>query len=204
MNPMSTQLSRDECDQDQLPPYAVRRWKLEEYHALIDQGMFEEERVELLEGWIVPKMTRNPPHDATVSIIDEVLRPLIPTGFHLRIQCAVTLADSEAEPDLAIVTGRAQDYLERHPGKGNVELVIEVSDKSLRQDRRKAAIYADLCVSAYWIVNLAERQVEVFQAPDQKQRQFSSSTIYLAGESINVVLGNMQISIPVDSLLPTK
>ena len=43
---MFTVLSQNELSQDERPPYPVRRWTLDEYHSLIDQGMFDEERVE--------------------------------------------------------------------------------------------------------------------------------------------------------------
>lgn len=50
-----------------LPRYAVptlpiRRFRVDEYHRMIDTGILtEDDRVELLEGWIVPKMPHNPP-----------------------------------------------------------------------------------------------------------------------------------------------
>src|SRR5205823_4195395 len=57
------------------PPVPVRRFTVDEYHRMIDAGIFgEDERFELLEGWIVYKMTRKPPHDATIELVSEVLR----------------------------------------------------------------------------------------------------------------------------------
>jgi hypothetical protein len=48
-----------------LPPLPVRRFTVDEYHRMIQAGVLgEDDDVELLEGWIVPKMGRNPPHDA--------------------------------------------------------------------------------------------------------------------------------------------
>ena len=53
-----------------LPPLPVRRFSVDEYHQMIQSGVLgEEDDVELLEGWIVPKMARNPAHDAVVSIV---------------------------------------------------------------------------------------------------------------------------------------
>ena len=55
-----------------LPPLPVRRFTVDEYHQLIQTGVLgEDDDVELLEGWIVPKMARNPAHDAVVSIDPE-------------------------------------------------------------------------------------------------------------------------------------
>src|SRR5947207_2591394 len=98
------------------PPVPVHRFTVEEYHRLIEHGVLtEDDRVELLEGWIVPKMTHNPPHDATIQIVDEQLRPLLRRGWMLRIQSAITLIDSEPEPDLAIVRGNSRTFLQGHP-----------------------------------------------------------------------------------------
>jgi hypothetical protein len=47
-----------------LPPFPVRRFTVDEYHQMIRVGIItEDDDVELLEGWTVPKMGRNLPHD---------------------------------------------------------------------------------------------------------------------------------------------
>ena len=44
------------------PPLPVRRFTVEEYHRLSDSGVLaDDDRVELIEGWIVPKTVHNPP-----------------------------------------------------------------------------------------------------------------------------------------------
>ena len=48
-----------------VPPVPVRRFTVAEYHQMIQAGILgEDDNVELLEGWIVPEMPRNPTHDA--------------------------------------------------------------------------------------------------------------------------------------------
>src|SRR5882762_3647803 len=89
-----------------MPPLPVRRFTVAVYHRMIDVGLLtEDEPVELLEGWIVPKMPRNPPHDGTIQRINKRLGRCLPPGWDLRVQSAVTTADSEPEPDLAVVRG---------------------------------------------------------------------------------------------------
>lgn len=73
-----------------------------------------------------------------------------------------TLANSEPEPDVAIVRGRLDDFSSRHPGPNDVSLVVEVADKTLVTDRFKAQLYAGAGIPVYWIVNLSERAIEVF------------------------------------------
>jgi hypothetical protein len=89
------------------PPVPVRKFTVEEYHRLIQLGVLhEDEPLELLEGWIVFKMPRNPLHDAVVSLIlNRVLAPRLPEGWFCRGQSAVTTADSEPQPDIAVVRG---------------------------------------------------------------------------------------------------
>ena len=152
---------------DQPPPVPVRRFSGDEYHRLGEIGVLtEEDRVELLEGWIVPKTVHNPPHDGTIQLIDEALRPILPSGWRIRIQSSITTQDSEPEPDLAIVRGTVRSFLSRHPGPNEVGLLIEVADSTLNRDRStKARLYGRAGIPVYWIINLTDRQLELFTEP---------------------------------------
>src|SRR5205085_4473396 len=104
---------------------AARRFSVEEYHRLIDAGVLaEDDPVELLEGVIVYKMPRNPPHDATIGKVDLCLRARMPAGWTPRIQCAITTVDSEPEPDFVLARGTPDDYMQRHPNPGELGLVV--------------------------------------------------------------------------------
>ncbi|MEO6810157.1 MAG: Uma2 family endonuclease [Isosphaeraceae bacterium] len=152
----------------QVPPVPVRRFTVDEYHRMIQTGILgPNDRVELLEGWIVPKMPRKPPHDAIVSLIlNRVLAPRLPDGWFARGQSAITTADSEPKPDLAVVRGAERDYLTRHPEPADMALVIEVSDTTLASDRSlKVRLYASAAIPVYWIVNLVDLRIEVFTNP---------------------------------------
>src|SRR5260370_38754152 len=80
-----------------IPPVPVRRFTVDEYHQMIQAGILgEDDNVELLEGWIVPKMPRNPAHDAVISwITNRQLTPRLSTGWFCRAQSATTTSDSE-------------------------------------------------------------------------------------------------------------
>ncbi|MBY0526953.1 MAG: Uma2 family endonuclease [Gemmataceae bacterium] len=147
----------------QPPPYPVHKFTVDEYHQMIQVGLLtEEDSVELLEGWIVPKMPRNSPHDIAIELLQEALGDMLPADWRLRIQSAVTLPDSEPEPDVALVRGNARSRGGRHPGASDVGLIVEVADSSLIRDRQeKARLYARAAIVVYWIVNVADAQVEV-------------------------------------------
>jgi Uma2 family endonuclease len=184
----------------QPPPYPVRKFTVSEYHRLIQMCVLsEDDPVELLEGWIVPKMPRNPPHDGTIGLLQEVLRSQLPAGWCLRIQSAITLSDSEPEPDLVLAAGTPRQYMTRHPVPQDIALVIEVADSSLGRDRYdKGRIYAREDLPVYWIVNLVDGWIEVYTAPSgvcpapgyqQRQDYRSSDTVplVLAGQTVGQI-----------------
>lgn len=151
----------------------ARRFSVEEYHRL------GELPVELLRGTVIEKMPKSPLHQFYVDRLRQILATQISPEFALRQEGPLTFADSEPEPDIAIVVGPAERYMAAHPS--TAELVIEVAVSSLEVDRVKASIYAEAGVSEYWIISPGEKRVEVFQAPDSgsyaKTRTANSSEI---------------------------
>lgn len=148
------------------PPYPVHRFSVAEYEELTRLGFLsEDDKVELLEGWIVPKMPKHPPHDSTIDLVLFLLTRMLPEGWYPRVQNSVVTSDSVPEPDLAIVRGRPGDYRTQHPTGQSVALIVEVADTTVTSDRAKAAIYARAGIPHYWIVNLAQQQIETFAEP---------------------------------------
>ena len=180
---------------------------VDQYHELINIGhLGEKDNLELIEGYLVQKMSRNPPHDGTIDLVRAALLGLIPPGWWMRVQQGATLPDSEPEPDVAVVRGNARSYLTRHPGPADFGMVIEVSDSSLAFDREdKARIYARAGLPVYWIVNLVDRQIEVYEQPSgpTSDPTYGSNHVYKPGDSVLLVLdGNTLGTIPVSDLLP--
>lgn len=154
----------------------------------------QDDRVELLEGWIVPKMTHYPPHAVVLMILQQRLGTVLNSDWQLRIQLPIETPDSEPEPDLAIVRSPAERYMDHHPTQTEIGLVVEIADSSLRRDRRKARIYAGAGATTYWIVNLAERQIEIHSGPDSQQRQFREVRILDADDPITLNLDGQAIA----------
>jgi Uma2 family endonuclease len=191
-----------------VPPFPVRRFTVDEYHRLIETGVLcEDDDVELLEGWIVPKMVRTPTHDAVISMVMmDILTPRLPAGWFCRGQSAVTTTESEPEPDLAVVRGKTRDYLMRHPVPADMALVIEVADSSLARDRvHKARIYSAAAVPVYWIINLVDTQVEVYSDPSGSGPApvYRSRRDYRGSELVPFVLDGQELGpIAAQELLP--
>lgn len=143
-----------------------RRWTRREFERFIDLGVFgPEERLELVDGEIVTRMTQNEPHATATTLTGESLRLIFGAGRHIRVQMPLALGESDRpEPDLAVVTGGPRDYLAGHPT--TALLVVEVSDTTLAYDRAvKAGQYARAGIAELWIVNLRDRVLEVHRHP---------------------------------------
>ncbi len=191
----------------QQPPFPVRRFTVDEYHHMIRTGLLtENDKVELLEGWLVPKMVRNPPHDTTLELAVEMLRACLPSGWRLRVQSAITLSDSEPEPDVAVVSGPVRSHASRHPGPAEVGLLVEIADSSLGHDRvEKGRIYARAAIPVYWIINLVDNQVEVYTSPSGPVAApaYGQRQDYRPGGLVPVVLAAQQVGqVAVQDLLP--
>jgi Uma2 family endonuclease len=184
----------------------VRLFSVAEYHRLIADGYFaSDERFELLEGLIVLKIPRDPIHDAALMIAEELLRARLPEGWRVRVQSAITTGDSEPEPDLVVVKGQPRDYLTRHPGAGDLALVVEISNTTLHDDRNiKQRVYARAGVKTYWIINLIDRRVEVYEDPvADPVPAYRRRTDFNLAEDVPLVIGGTQVrSVSVSELLP--
>jgi Uma2 family endonuclease len=184
-----------------------RRFSVTEYLRLIELGILtENDNLELLDGYLVHKMSRNPPHDAAIQKGTKTWLRLLPPGWDLRVQSAITLTESEPEPDFAIVRGDEKAYVTRHPTAADVGLVVEVSDSTLLGDRAdKGRIYARAAIEGYWILNLIDRQLEVYTSPSGpvSDPKFAQRVDYRGGDCVSLLLGGTTpVQIPVVDLLP--
>jgi len=180
---------------------------VEQYHEMARAGiLLDGDPIELLEGWLVRKMTKDPPHTLSVGCTFDSLGQLTGSDWHVRIEGPITTGDSEPEPDVSVIRGRRRDFADRHPGPDEVGLLVEIADTSLDRDRGwKKRIYAAARIPVYWIVNLSDRQVEVFTQPtgSGEQADFASRQVYQAQGTIPVVLYGKELGqIAVADLLP--
>lgn len=179
-----------------------RRWTRQEFHRATELGLFgPEERLELLDGEVLAKMTQNAPHALAILSAVEVLAAAFGAGNHVRPQMPLILDDeSEPQPDVLVVAGTRFDYLASHPKPENVRLLVEVSDTTLRFDRgRKQRAYARAGVPEYWVLNLLHRQLEVYRNPAGSR--YRSVTGYSEQETVTP-LAAPHATLRVADLLP--
>ena len=151
-----------------IPGNRPHRFTVSDYHRMADAGIFDEDsRVELIRGQIIDMAAIGSPHLGMVNRLTRLLSALLAGRGALSVQNPVRLDDgSEPQPDMAILKPRVDDYGTATPGPGDVLLLIEVSDSTLRYDRTvKVPLYAESGVSECWLVDLAGRAVEVYRRP---------------------------------------
>jgi Uma2 family endonuclease len=182
----------------------LRRITVDEYERITDAGVLDDpERVELIDGYMVMKMAKKPGHRFSTVKVRDVLAGRLPAGWFAWTEQPVRIpAYDEPEPDVAVIRGSLDDYRDRNPEPAEVGLIVEVSLTTLDLDRgQKLSAYATDGIPVYWIVNLVDRQIEVYTAPSPGAYQTRAD--YKPGQSVPVVIDGLHLGdIAVDDILP--
>jgi Uma2 family endonuclease len=148
-------------------PLPRKKFTREEVNRLLEEGFFDGQRFELIDGDLIDKMGQNPPHASAIRR----LMALLATTFsveRLMVQAPIEAGPrdrkwSQPEPDLAVLAAPG-DYSARHPDGHELSLVVEVADSSVRHDaNRKRDMYANAGVPEYWVLDLDARCLLVFR-----------------------------------------
>jgi Uma2 family endonuclease len=174
----------------------MRRLKRREYDALVAQGAFENERVELVFGTVVAMSPIDPSHVRSTTLLAKMLTVALADRAEVLCQQPIAATDdSEPEPDI-YVTG---------PGSWTAHatracLVIEVARTSLAYDRgENALLYGISDVDEYWIVDLANGLIEVRK--DRDRGTWRSIRTFRRGESV-AMLAFPDVTVDVAAVLP--
>ncbi len=144
----------------------LAKWSVEEYHRMIEAGILNGRSVELLSGEIVEMSPETPIHYTTAKRGAKYLEELLSDKADVRFNGLITLAESEPEPDIAVVRLPESAYDDRHPNPQDIFWIVEVAKTSLKKDLEiKAAIYATAAIQEYWVLDLSAKQVIVFRYP---------------------------------------
>ncbi|WP_377478496.1 MAG: Uma2 family endonuclease [Microcoleus anatoxicus] len=187
----------------------AKRFSIAEYHRLAELGFFESDnRFELIRGEIIKMAAKGRFHSVCNSRLFGKLYSLLEDRAIVRGQEPIILsADSEPEPDVAIARNRSDDYLSSHPEPADILLVIEVSDSTLKYDRKtKLSLYAESGISDYWIFNLVDIQLEMHTEPYQKQRggfDYRVKRVVLPNEVV-VIPGFPDLSLDLSAVFPAQ
>ncbi len=167
-----------------VPTDPIFRLSVAQYHDMIRSGILTaDDPVELLEGWLVPKMPKNPPHRVVTELAAAALRSIVPPGWYVTTQEPVTTRTSEPEPDISVIRGQPRDYIDHHPGPADLAMLVEVADSSINRDRGiKRFAYARAGVPIYWIIDVSARRVEIYTQPSGPVEQPAYGSVQECGE----------------------
>jgi Uma2 family endonuclease len=185
------------------PP--LKTWTRAELEALDSAGLLAGTRFELIEGQIFDKMGQNPRHAAAVSRLAAFLAEMF--GYRkIRTQLPVEPASGDAarslpEPDLAVTREIDTAYDARHPETADILLIAEVTDTTYDYDtKRKSKLYARAGFQEYLILDLNEREVLVYQSP---QNGVYTRIHVLSEDKTYSPMAAPEKSVSVRELLPT-
>jgi Uma2 family endonuclease len=176
------------------PPWPLRRFTVAQYQRLGQVGiLMPEDRVELLEGWIVEKMNHGPLHGYMVRLLDHWLHESLPSDFLVQCQLPITTERSQLEPDLAVIRGIHEDFRTRHPFGHECRLVIEVADSSTKRDEAKVDIYRSGGVQEYWIFDIPGKSLHRYFFGGVGQTQ--DKAVFSANETFSIIIGNTELTL---------
>ena len=166
---------------------AITRYSVNDYEEMIRLGVLtENDRVELIRGEIVPKMSIGPKHGGCVKRLNRLLNRSLGEAAIVASQVPVRLPDSEPEPDISLLRPRPDFYSSGHPEPADVFLIVEVSDSSLRDDRNiMKPLYAESGIMEFWIVNLVDECLEVYRGP-RPDGTYQDERVLKRGETTDI------------------
>jgi Uma2 family endonuclease len=162
----------------------------------------DEERVELIEGVLVGRPRRSRGEIAAGNKGLRILWRMVPPGWHVVKGVPIQTSDwSQPEPDLAVIRGAVEDEDDRTITADDTALVVEIAGPNLASDRSDMSrVYATAGIPVYWIVNLAEGQVEIFSEPGRDG--YLSHQVLGRGQDVPVVVAGVETAwIAVSDLL---
>jgi Uma2 family endonuclease len=188
-------------------PSPLYRMTVEEYEALVASGAFKgRNRFHLINGYLVEKMTQNPPHTVADIRCGKELDRVIRRGWHVRPGKPIRIPGSKSvpEPDRCVARGTEDDYDERHPGPEDIALVVEIADSSLAEDRDYAInLYGPAGISVCWIVDVNARRLKVYTLAGPQG--YGPPEFFGEGTSVPVMIRGRQMGrIAVKDLLPPR
>lgn len=191
-----------------VPSLAVCRLTVTQYLDMVRTGILAEDTpIELLDGWLVPKMTKSAMHLIVMRRIRRALDAMTDgIRWFVNTETSSRLSTSVLEPAIAVIRGSDEDYLRHIPTAQDLPLVVEIADTSLRRDRTvKKAVYARDRIPVYWIADLVAKQIEVFAEPtgEGDTADYGNREVYKPGDMVPVVLDGVEVGkIAVAEVLP--
>ncbi|MGA2216178.1 MAG: Uma2 family endonuclease [Bryobacteraceae bacterium] len=149
-----------------------KRWTRVECATLEDSGLWDRQRLELVQGELISKMGKKRFHvNALVAVQAWLVRTFGEQFVNPEAPIDVAPEDNptnEPEPDLIVLTKPSSEFQDANPRPGDLRLVVEISDSTLGFDlTTKAELYARAGNVEYWVVDIAARRLIVHLDPHE-------------------------------------
>jgi Uma2 family endonuclease len=142
---------------------AIAKFTLADYHRMIEVGIFDRRRVELIEGIIIEIPPEGSEHSYYGQTLADRLRFLLFDRALVRENKPITLADSEPEPDITIARLPATRYRLHHPYPEDILWIVEISRTTLAFDtNEKKRVYARAGILEYWVMDIRRKILIVY------------------------------------------
>jgi Uma2 family endonuclease len=169
----------------QSPPR--KRWTRAECERLEALGIFDQQRVELIEGELIDKMGKNRPHvDAATMFFGWLIQIFGTRQVNAEAPIDVAPEDNPTNqpvPDLIVLKPEYKGFRSATPQPRDLALVVEVADTTLAFDfTTKAALYARAGIVEYWVLDVSGRRLIVHRDP--RDGRYASVTSYSEQESV--------------------
>lgn len=180
--------------EDVLTKDRILRYDLDTYHKMGELGLIPR-NTELIYGVVVHKMTVSPIHSKTVNKLRNAISKALSNEFIILQESPISIQNSEPEPDISVIRGTYDDFGKEHPS--SAELVIEVAYSSLEDDLEKASIYASAEIPSYWIIDIQNRKLHIFEKPEKGKYNIHS----ILEPKLSVKIPHTETEISINELL---
>jgi Uma2 family endonuclease len=147
-----------------------KRWTRAECAAFEATGLWNQQRLELVEGELINKMGKNRSHVNVFAVFHAWLLQVF-GGRFVNVEAAIDVAPEDSatgdpEPDIIVLAGPSREFPENNPQPGDLRLVVEISDAAVGFDlTTKAGLYARAGIADYWVFDIPARSLLVHRDP---------------------------------------
>jgi Uma2 family endonuclease len=167
---MATPVLQDSVEE---PKVSLRKLTIEEYHKLGEAGILHpNDRVELIDGLLVQMAPIGPEHQFILEKLNDVLSEQKKDRFKVGPGRPIPIPYfNEPQPDMVLL-GIDAGTRREHASPGEIYLVIEISDTTVKYDsEKKLPAYESARIPEYWIVDIPAKALRVFRLNQEEKYQ---------------------------------